>query len=187
MGVKATSFKCIVAAGLLAVGYSLPVYADAQRLADLMGQLQGAENRRAADLVMREIVAEWSRSGSPTVDLLLKRGTDALEVGEFLAAADHLTAAIDHAPGFAEAYYQRASAYYLVGQIGPALDDLRQTLVLNPDHFGAMLTFAAILRDMDQKAEALQVLQRVLDMNPQDADLAEAVAMLERELTGRAL
>jgi Tfp pilus assembly protein PilF len=187
MGVKARVFKCIVAAGLLAVGYSLPAVADAQRLADLLGQLQGAENRRAADLVMREIEAEWSRSGSPTVDLLLQRGIDALEAGDFLAAAEHLTAAIDHAPDFAEAYNQRSAAYYRLGQVGPALDDLRQALVLNPDHLGALIGFAVILRDMDDKPGALEVFQRVLDMNPQDADLADAVAMLERELTGRAL
>ena len=29
-------------------------------------------------------------------------------------------------PGFAEAYHNRATAYYLTGRIGPALDDLRQ-------------------------------------------------------------
>ena len=180
--------KRILAAGLLAVGFSLPAAAqDAERMADLMGQLGAAETPREAELVIRAIVAQWSKSGSPTVDLLLRRGSDALDAGEHVAAIAHLTAAIDEDPGFAEALYRRATAYYQTGDVGPALDDLRQVLVLNPDHFGALQGFAVIIAELGRKAEALEVFQRVLDMNPQDANVADAVARLARELDGTAL
>jgi Tfp pilus assembly protein PilF len=187
MKVRSSVFKSIVAAGWIAVGYSLPAQADADRLADLMEQLRTAENARAADLILREITAEWSRSGSPTVDLLLQRAIDALESGDNLAGVEHLTAAIDHAPDFAAAYFERATAYYLSGDIGPALDDLRQALVLNPGHFLAMQGVAVIMDEMGDKEAALATFRLILDINPQDTEVAGAIARLERDLAGRAL
>jgi tetratricopeptide (TPR) repeat protein len=185
---QVTRIKRIVAAGGLAVGFSLPVGAqDGDRMADLMGQLATADNARAAERVIRAIVAEWSKSGSATVDLLLRRGVDALEAGDHAAAVAHLTAAIDEDPGFAEALYRRATAYYLTGEIGPALDDLRAVLVLNPAHFGALQGFAVIVEELGRKADALMVYEQVLDINPQDADVAQAVRRLTRELGGTAL
>jgi tetratricopeptide (TPR) repeat protein len=187
MKVRLSVCKSIVAALWIAVGYSLPAQADADRLADLMEQLRTAENARAADLILREITAEWSRSGSPTVDLLLQRGTAALESGDYHAAVEHLTAAIDVAPDFAEAWHQRATALYLSGDIGPALDDLRQTLVLNPGHFGAMQGIAVMMQEMGDKESALQAFRLILDINPQDPDVPRAIEQLERDLAGRAL
>jgi Tfp pilus assembly protein PilF len=187
MKVGTLAINCIVAAGLAAVGYSLPARADAERLADLMGQLRTADNPRAADLILREITAEWSRSGSPAIDLLLKRGVDAAEAGDYHAAVEHLTAAIDHAPDFAEAYHERATAYYLAGDVGPALDDLRQTLVLNPDHFVAMQGVAVIMMEMGDKQRALDAFRLILGLNPQDPELPRVIGQLERELAGQAL
>lgn len=187
MKFRAHLFKHIVAAAVLTAAYCLPLAADQAKLADLMGQLRSAEDARAADLVIREIVAEWSRSGSATVDLLLRRGTDALEAGDYAAAVEHLTAAIDHAPDFAEARHQRATAFYRLGDAGPALADLQHVLTLNPDHFGAMQGLAVILEEMGRKEDALKVFALVLVMNPQDTQLADAVARLELDLAGRAL
>ena len=82
---------------------------------------------------------------SAAIDLLLRRGQDALEAGDAPAAIEHLTAAIDHAPDFAEAYAARAGAYYLTNRAGPAIDDLRQALVLNPHHWEALSGFAIVL------------------------------------------
>jgi tetratricopeptide (TPR) repeat protein len=184
---RASSIKPIVAALALAVGFSLPARADDARMADLLDQLRSAENDRAADLILREIRAEWSRSGSPAIDLLLQRGTDALEAGDLAAAVEHLTAAIDHAPAFAEAYHQRATALYLLGEVGPAVADLQQVLALNPGHFAAMQGFAVILEEMGRTEDALETWRQVLAINPQDDAVSGAVGRLELELAGRAL
>ncbi|WP_440227336.1 hypothetical protein, partial [Escherichia coli] len=88
--------------------------------------------------VETELSNLWSQSGSPAVDLLLRRGQDALEAGAPEVAVEHFTAAIDHAPAFAEGYAGRAAAYYLTGRVGPAIDDLRAALVLEPRHIAAL-------------------------------------------------
>lgn len=179
-------FKCIVAAFSVTVGISLPVHADQARLDDLFDRLKHADEGTYQQ-IEKEIQTEWGKSGSPSMDLLLKRGNDALEAGEPGVAVEHFTALIDHAPDFAEGYNGRATAYYLTDQIGPALDDIRTTLALNPRHFGAMRGLAIILEEIGRDKDALEVYHRVLDLDPMSADVKDAAARLERKLGGVAL
>lgn len=186
MGTDTHQFKFTVAAFLLAVGYSLPLAAqeaDVDALLDRLAEAEPGEDRR----IVSQIFLEWSKSGSPAIDLLLQRGQDALEAGEFDAAIEHFTAAIDHDPTFAEAYHGRATAYYMTQRIGPSLDDLRQALVLNPRHFRAMQGFAVILEELDRPEDALDVLREVRRIHPADAQVADAVERLELQLGGRTL
>lgn len=184
---RSALFKYIVAAVVAMVALCGPAAADEAKMDDLFGQLATAELPEAASLIQNAIFNEWSKSGSAAVDLLLQRGQDAIEAGDPVLAAEHFTAAIDHAPDFAEAYHGRATAYYLSEQIGPAIADLRQTLILNPRHFGAMRGFAIILEELDRKEEALEVFKDVQAINPTDPDVIDAIARLELALEGQTL
>lgn len=186
MAYVTSHFKCIAAAFALAVGFSLPVVADEARVDDLLNQLREAEGIQAARIAV-EIQNEWSKSGSAAFDLLLRRGEEALEEGNHLAAIEHLTAAIDHAPEYLEAYAHRAEAYYLNDDIGPAIDDLAYVLARNPRHFSAMQGFGVILYEMGRTQDALEVLRQVLEMYPADEVSQQWVTALEIELEGRAL
>jgi tetratricopeptide (TPR) repeat protein len=190
MGSRPLAFKPIVAAWLAAVWFSAPLHAQqapAEREADLLAQLREAEDPHAASLIESELSTLWSRSGSAAIDLLLRRGQDAMEAGDPEAAIEHLTAAIDYAPDFAEAYVARASAYYLTNRAGPALDDLRQALVLNPNQWQALGGFAALLEEIGREDDALEVWRRVHEMHPQEPQAAAAVNRLELALQGRTL
>ncbi len=156
-------------------------------MADLFEQLAEAETEDAGHRIEQVIISEWSKSGSAAIDLLLSRGQEALNAGEAVLAAEHFTAAIDHDPTFAEAWHGRATAYYLSGQIGPALDDLRQTLILNPQHFGAMEGFAIMLEEMERPEDALDVWRQIRAIHPTHAGANEAIARLELALGGRTL
>ena len=121
------------------------------------------------------------------MDLLLRRAEDAAEEGQFEVAIEHLTALVDHAPEFAEGYHSRASAYFAVGQIGPALDDLRQTLVLNPRHFEAMYGVGIMLEELGREDDAIAAYQAIQKIYPLDPRAAEALARLELKLEGQAI
>lgn len=190
MGMMTRSFNSTVASLATAVGFSLLVAQGAaaqdSRIDELFDELQEVEPER----VMRiedQISTEWSKSGSPAMDLLLMRGEEALEAGMPDVAADHLTALIDHAPDFAEGYYARATAYYDLGLIGPAIDDLRQTLVLEPRHFGAMAGFAVILEEVGRPEDALTVWREVEKITPNNPDVQMQLERLALQLEGRAL
>lgn len=185
MGASSRSFKHAVASLIVTVGLSLPAFAQQDgRLADLYDQLRQADADGYA-WIEEQIWEEWSKSGSPAMDLLLRRGKDALESGDLEAAIEHLTALIDHAPDFPEAYNARATAYYLDGAFGPALDDIAMTLKLEPDHFAAMTGLAIIFEEIDRPEQALAAYREVAKRHPNEPNVAEAIARLETAIAGQ--
>ena len=134
-----------------------------------------------------DIRRAWSRSGSASMDLLLKRGEDALDAGDAGAAIEHLTALTDHAPDFAEGWSARASAYYAAGLYGPAVSDLSHALTLEPRHWEALTGLASILEDTGDKARALAAYRASFALNPHQDDVKDAIARLQKELAGVAL
>ena len=181
--------KSTVAALLAVVMFSIPAGpAPAQsRAAELLRELGAAADATAAQRLERQIVDEWSKSGSPAMDLLLKRGRDALEVEKFEAAAEHFRALTDHAPDFAEGWHGLALAYYQLEMFGPAMDALERTLALNPHHFAALRGVGAIHEQTGKPALAYDAYERVLRLRPHDAEVEKALERLEREVKGVAL
>ncbi|HBQ35605.1 MAG TPA: hypothetical protein DD729_01985 [Rhodobacteraceae bacterium] len=170
--------KQIVTVLLFAVLFCLPLAAQEQTIDDLFDDLRAAPVGQA-DRIADKINGIWSKSGSASMDLLLKRGRDALDDGQTQAAIEHFTALIDHAPDFAQAYSMRAAAYHKANYFGPALFDLQSALALNPRHFGAMTGLGALQEAMEQPQKALENYRRVLEIMPQNEDIQKAVARLE--------
>ena len=173
----------IVAALLL---LSSPVWADDTRLDDLFQQLQTATDEEAQQITGM-IWLEWSKSGSPAMDLLLKRGRDAMNAGQPGLAIQHFTALIDHAPDFAEGYNARATAYYQTGDFGPSVSDIAKTLTLNPRHFGALSGLGMIFEQINEPEKALEVYKAALAINPHLPNIVEAVKRLETSVGGQDL
>ena len=186
MGMQRHRFKCIVTALFLAVGFSSPGFAQQTTLDELYQELAEADETTYAR-IERQIIAQWEKSGSAAMDLLLRRGKDALDDGQPDVAVEHFTALIDHAPEFAEGYYGRASSYYQLGMTGPALDDIRQTLALNPRQFEAMRGLASIMEELERPEDALELYQMILSMNPNSVEILESVERLKLQLEGLAL
>lgn len=135
-------------------------------------------------LAESDILREWSKSGSASIDLLLQRGEAALDEGNTDAAIGHLTALVDHAPDFAAGWQARAAAYATIGQFGPALTDLAQTLKLEPRHFAALTQLGVMLEESGDNERALQAYQESLKIHPHQQEAIDGVARLEKQLSG---
>ena len=133
------------------------------------------------------ILAEWSKSGSAAMDLLLCRGQKALGAGDHATAIDHLTALTDHAPGFAEGWNARATAFFHADRYGEALEDIERVLALEPRHFGALTGLAIILEQIGYPKDALDAWRAVEAIHPHQPDVKEAIERLQREVEGRRL
>jgi len=180
----------IVTALLAVVMISLPFggarAADQARLDELFGALKEAEASEAIKIA-REIELEFSKSGSATMDLLLKRGQDALEAGRTKEAIEHLTALIDHAPEFSEGYFYRAMAFLHADRFGPALADLERTLALTPRHYEAIGALGYMLEEMNRLDMAHDAYSRVLDIHPHHEEVLAALDRLKPQLSGKDL
>ncbi len=156
------------------------------RLASLLSELQSPV-LPDWERVEAEILNLWSRSGSPAMDLLLRRGRQAMARGDYSAALTHLTALTDHAPEFAEGWNARATLFYEMGDYGPSLDDIARTLALNPNHFGALTGLGMIMEQVEAYSHALDAFRAARAIHPHRPDLEQAVERLERQLEGISL
>jgi tetratricopeptide (TPR) repeat protein len=176
-----------VAAVLAAVWFSLlsvtSTFAQTETLDRLFERLL-APDLPDWETVEAEIWLEWSRSGSPAMDLLLQRGRDAMQAGDQAAAIEHLTALVDHAPDFAEGWNARATAYYNAGLYGPSIADIQKTLSLNPRHFGALSGLGLILEEIGRPEKALEAWRMAHAIHPHNPGINEAIERLEHQVSG---
>ncbi len=171
------------------VAFSWPLAAQEADLNDesaLLEALTQAEPAQARQYD-RQLKALWAKSGSAAMDLLLKRGRDALEAGDSRAAIEHLTALTDHAPDFAEGWHARASAYFEAELYGPALSDLEHALALNPNNYNAIQGLGVIFETFGDDKRAYEVYLRAQALNPHHEDVGRALERLKPQIEGKAL
>jgi tetratricopeptide (TPR) repeat protein len=193
MSFEYPNLKHTVAAIAAIVMFSLPLAGGlAAQEADLndenallvaLAQADTAEAKR----LERQLLALWRKSGSPSMDLLLKRGRDALDASDIPAAIQHLTALTDHAPDFAEGWHMRASAYFEAGLYGPALADLERALQLNPYNYNAIIGLGAIFETFGDPVRAYEAYLRAQAIHPRHEEVGKALARLKSEVEGKAL
>lgn len=159
---------------------------DTAKLDDLFARLQTAAAGESSR-IEREIWIEWSKSGSPAMDLLLQRGRDAMALGDNKTAIEHFTAIIDHSPDFAEAWNARATAYFNAGDYGPSVADIGHVLTLNQRHFGALSGLGMILEETGKTERALEVYRAALALHPHLEGVQDAIKRLETEAEGQEL
>lgn len=178
--------KCAVTALVVSLTIQAGFAADDAELEALFEGLKTADPAAAQQIESR-IYEIWSQSGSPSMDLLLERGREALNEGDTKLAIEHFTALVDHAPDFAEGYNARATAYFQNGQFGPSLEDIRTTLALNPRHFAAMSGLALILEELGRLEDSLAAWREVQKIHPSREGLEAAIDRLERQTGGETL
>lgn len=186
MSVKKYNLKRIVAATVMTVAFSLPLQVWADSVPEMLHELKQAEPAEAERLA-KEIALRWGHSGSPAIDLLLKRGMEAANRGDFEEAIGHLTALTDHAPDFAEGWHQRASTYYRMDRFGLALHDLERALHLNPQNFQALYGLGVILEQLDKHKLAHEAYRLALGIYPHYEEAKNALARLSPVVGGQKL
>ncbi len=189
MGVKQHNLKGIVTATVLFAVFCQPLAAQTADTRDEKALLSALSDADAADAVQleRQLQALWSHSDSPAMDLLLKRGREALEAGDTTAAIEHLTALTDHAPDFAEGWHMRASAYYDAGLYGPAVADLERALKLNPNNYQAIYGLGTIFESLGDTKNAYRAYKLAQAIHPHYESVTEALERLKPEVEGKAL
>jgi tetratricopeptide (TPR) repeat protein len=187
MGKRHNILNPVVAAFAVLLTFApLPAMAQGASIPELLEQLRDPDQQNW-QRIERQLMREWSKSGSPSADLLLFRGRQALNTGDTKAAIDHFSALIDHAPDFAEGWNARATAWFMAGNFGLSLNDIRETLARNPAHFGALSGLARILEDLQQFPQARAALEAAIAIHPHRRDLKAALERLDKRLEGTSI
>ena len=97
-------------------------------------------------------------------------------------AVELATELIEKAPWFAEAWNQRAVAFFALGRYGESIKDCRQALEINPYHFAAAAGEGRCYLELDDSRMALSAFRRALKLNPGLEAIRAHVVYLERSL-----
>ena len=153
----------------------------------LFAELSEAENEEGARALERAIQSVWLTSGSPSVDLLMGRGLDALSEDDIDRAYFYFDEVVTLAPGFAEGWNKRAAIHYIREDYAAALRDLEQVLRLEPRHYEALAGLGVILEDLGDKKGALEAYRRALKLDPWLRNGEARIAPLELDVEGRGI
>jgi tetratricopeptide (TPR) repeat protein len=158
-----------------------------QRMDKLFADLAAAKTDEDAQFTAEEIEALWKDSGSPTVDLLTDRASDALDMGETGLARELIDGALELGPNHAEAWAQSARVAIAEDKVNIALQDIEHAVSLEPRHYGALTELGAILEQLNSPQGAYEAYEKALALNPRLPDAREGAERTERAAKGREL
>ena len=151
----------------------------------LFGALKVAPDAESAKAVEARIWAIWSQTPSDTATLLMGRVKTAVDRKEPDVAIKLLDAIIKLRPDYVEAWNRRATLYYLQNNYGKSLSDIREVLVREPRHFGALAGLGMIMQDLGDDKRALDAFRKALAINPHLDRIPDLVKSLSDKVEGR--
>ncbi len=167
-----------------------PAWSDqnAPALDGLFDRLLSPETSSAeAREVTARIWNHWLASDNPRARRLMALGIRSMNQFALDDAARIFTDLIDIAPDFAEAWNKRATVLYMMGRYEQSTADVRETLRLEPRHFGALSGQGLIYMEIGKQAEALHWFRRALEVNPFMEGVRQNVKLLEDTLEGKVI
>lgn len=167
--------------GLLGLSLWVGVAADQNdpALDQLFLQLAHTGVKQESDRISAEIWERWARIDNAKASAWLERGIRAMSNQHYREALRSFNEVIDIAPAFAEGWNKRATLFYLAGKHDRSIDDIKQTLALEPRHFGALSGLGLILVAQDNFSGALIAFRKALVLNPHLIRIKRYVDRLE--------
>ncbi len=153
----------------------------------LFTRLSKARDEAEAKGIGDQIERIWAKSGSDTADLLMDRALVALRGKQSDIALDLLDSVIALEPGWAEAWNKRATVLFTQQDFDGSMRDIRQTLLLEPRHYGAVAGISLIYQALENKKLALKAARQALAIYPFMAGAKRYVDSHAREVEGDSL
>jgi tetratricopeptide (TPR) repeat protein len=151
----------------------------------LFGALKAAPDADTAKQVEARIWALWLASGSDTANLLMTRVKTAIDAKDLDLAVKLLDAIVQIKPDYVEAWNRRATLHYMRKDFGKSMEDIRQVLILEPRHFGAISGLGMILQEFGDERRALEAFRKALEVHPHMPKIPDVVKGLTEKVEGR--
>ena len=163
----------------------LPKADRTKNLDFLFGALKAAPDEASAKHVEARIWAIWLQTPSDTAALLMARAKAAVDAQKVDVAIKLLDAVIKLRPDYIEAWNRRATLYYMQNDYARSLADIREVLIREPRHFGALAGLGMIMQDVGDEKRALEAYRKALAVNPHLEKIPDQVKALTEKVEGR--
>jgi tetratricopeptide (TPR) repeat protein len=137
-------------------------YVDTEALDYFFDQLRAAPDAMSAQIATDEIWFIWLHPDDPQLADAFEDAMRERAAGHFSRAVELLDKIIETWPDYAEGWNQRATMNYILGNLEASLADVKQTLVREPRHFGALSGGALIYLRLGDRPAALQMMRTAL-------------------------
>lgn len=124
----------------------------------------------------------WMRSGSPAAVAHFRRGAELSEQQRYREALPWFTRAIEVDECFAEAFNQRAIAYYMIEDYKRSADDCRAAIEICPIHFGALSGLGHCMAELGDLRQSARYYRDALAVNPHMPAIAGALEKIDQRL-----
>ena len=141
------------------------------RLDSLFAQLKSLTDHRHGTELSNLIWSIWLEVDDIEARQHLHDGMIARDRGESGSALQHFSNLIQRSPGFAEGWNRRATLHYLRGDYAASARDIKQTLLLEPRHFGALSGLGLIMMRLRAPDAAIVAFEKALAVNPHAANV----------------
>jgi Tfp pilus assembly protein PilF len=150
----------------------------------MLDALRTAPTEDVASVLEVRIRQLWAQASTPAVTLLMSRGLRESNANDAEDATSVFSDAIVLDPTLAEAWHQRAIARFRSGDAVGAVQDLHETLRLEPRHFGAWQTLEGIAADREDWKAAYDAWRHVMDIDPRTPHGEDRLKDLKRKAFG---
>src|SRR6478609_9916577 len=151
----------------------------------LFGALKAAPDEASAKHVEARIWAIWLHTPSDTAALLMTRAKAAMDAKQMDVAIKLLDSVVKLRPDYIEAWNRRATLYYMQNDYGRSLADIREVLIREPRHFGALAGLGMIMQEVGDEKRALEAYRKALAVNPHLEKIPDQVKALTEKVEGR--
>jgi len=184
------STQGITALIMVAISLSLNTAAIAasrygEELDGLFAQLAKAPSLESADQTIAKIWQLWTTDTTDSNNIrLMRRGIAYMESGQWREAETIFSQIIDRDDGFSEAWNKRATVRFMLNDMNGSVQDIAQTLKLEPRHFGA-LSGLGMIHTLDGNFEsALSIYEQILTIHPLNPEASRLIEELKLKLRG---
>jgi tetratricopeptide (TPR) repeat protein len=140
--------------------------ADRAAIDRLFAELRVAPDAETAQAIDQQIWAYWTTPSDPILAGRMREVFAARGVGDATGAIRLLDKLIADYPDYAEAWNQRATIYYTLGDFEASIADCEKVLALEPRHFGALSGRALMYLQLGKRALALRDMAAALAVHP---------------------
>jgi tetratricopeptide (TPR) repeat protein len=157
------------------------------RLDALFATLQSSDDEAVLQETEDAIWKIWFDSGDQAVDELMEMAAELMLSGNLHAAERIYTEVIGMLPRYSEGWNRRATVRYYQSDFAGSLDDIEETLRLEPRHFGAIWGLGMIFGERGDYERAILAFERLLEIKPNAVDARPRIEMWKRELAAEAV
>ena len=176
---KALTVRIIAVLVLLEYSLASPADQNDPALDGLFERLAVTTSDEEASNITREIWQRWTANADPAVSQLMQIGIRALNYNTYRKALQIFDRVIEMAPEFAEGWNKRATLYYHIKEYRRSIDDIKETLRLEPRHFGAWSGLGLVSVAQENYSGALTAFKKALSINPHMSNIRRYVQKLE--------